>query len=197
MTDEKRPENFAERLQRIEKTRQGQPAVTAEDLGIKPEPSPYEVPQENHTLRNGLIWIGIVIAAIGAGAVGYQSLPEDLKAMIAGTEVAEDEVAAETVEVPAEPEVVMIAETDLMSNFGATLQSPRVASLTSQTISLSDIATNIALPTADTIVGDIIPFDRNVSCNLRTPLATEKLMNVRLENGLLRRTTAHRAIWVY
>jgi len=179
MTHDTRPNDFSERLQRIEDARQSRPAVTADELGIAPEPSPYDRPQEDHTIRNGLIWMVIAVMVAFGGYHAVMALPNDLKAFV-GLPVDEIDITSTDASETA-PET----EPEDASLFGAILRSPVVASLETDPLALDDITVNVELPTADAVLGDLIPFDRNVSCQLRRPLGDERVVNVRIENGLL------------
>ncbi|MDX8347184.1 hypothetical protein SLH49_04210 [Cognatiyoonia sp. IB215446] len=179
MTHDKRPNNFSERLQRIEDARSTREPVTAAELGIAPEPSPYDRPQEDHTIRNGLIWVVIAVMVAFGGYHAALALPNDLKAVI-GLPVDETEMVAAQ-----EPEPEPVAIPEPASYIGAFLPSPAVASLETDQLSLADLASDVALPTPDTMLGEIIPFDRNISCRLRRPQRDENVVNVRLEGGLL------------
>ncbi|MDX8351569.1 hypothetical protein [Cognatiyoonia sp. IB215182] len=179
MTRDSRPNDFSERLQRIEDARQSRPAVTADDLGIAPQPSPYDRPQEDHTIRNGLIWMVIAVMVAFGGYHAVMALPDDLKAFV-GQPVEETEIASTDA-----PEAAPVTEPEDASHLGDILPSPNVASLETDPLALVDITFNVALPTADTVLGDIIPFDRNISCRLRRPMGDERVVNVRIEDGLL------------
>jgi hypothetical protein len=41
------------------------------------------------------------------------------------------------------------------------------------------------LPTSDTAIGRLIGFERNAMCNLRQPLPSEKIMNLRIQTALM------------
>lgn len=179
MAQDKRPNDFSERLQRIEDARKARAPVTAADLGITDEPSPYDRPAENHAIRNGLIWLVIAIMVAIGGYQAIMALPNDLKAFV-GLPVDATQIVS-----VAEDDSTPEAAPDTTSYTGAILPSPQVANLANDPLTLADIATDVALPTPDTALGNIIPFDRNVSCRLRRPLGEERVVNVRLEDGLL------------
>ncbi len=181
MTNPSRPNDFAERLHRIEERRQNQPPVTAADLGITPAPSPYDHPQERHLIRNTLIWMMIFAAAGLGGYHAINALPDDLKSLFGAGNGAEN-VASAAIDDTEEPVLHISGD---MSDHGPILHSPHVANLQSEPLTLSDIASGVDLPTADTVPGAVIPFVRNASCSLRRPLPNETVMNIRLANGLL------------
>lgn len=185
MSDEKRQTDFAERLRRIEEQRGLQPSepVTRDrptrDYG-------NGVTQESHTVRNGIIW-AFILAGLGAGGYyGWQAIPEDLKGAVAGLSTPSsgmsEMVSSGSIGSGGNP---ALAETDTMSDQGPLFASPTVAHAGPEALILGDIATDVALPTGDTLLGTIIPFARNAQCNLRDPLPSEKVVNVRIENGLL------------
>lgn len=180
MTDRERQENFAARLERIEARQNSEiPA----DSGAAPPPKERsrfdDPPQEDVTVRNTLIWMAIAIAACVGGYYGIKAMPQDLK----------DTIAWMTGNGPTEtddgPPTVIIAETDTMSDQGPIMATPAVATATLGPVNLDTIARNVALPTNGTTIGQIIPFDRNVNCTLRKPMASETIVNIRMENGLL------------
>lgn len=181
MSDKERQENFAARLERIEARHNSEiPA----DSGVAPPPkAPSRFdnpPEEDVTVRNTLIWMAIAVTACVGGYYGIKAMPQDLKNTIAWM----------TGNGPREPEVTpeappTITETDTMSNQGPVIATPAVATASLNPINLDQIAKDVALPTDDTPIGQILPFDRNASCTLRKPLATETIVNIRMENGLL------------
>lgn len=184
MTNNVRPNDFATRLQRIGETKQSdapqEPVQAERPTGSSSYGPP---PQESHFIRNTLIWL-VIIAAVGAGGfVVVQALPQNLKDLAAGlfgdSDATTDTADALNTEAPAP------VETDELSDQGAIVQTPLVARLQAEPITLNDIATGVTLPTGETQVGAVIPFNRNVTCTLRRPLATEQVMNVRVETGLL------------
>lgn len=179
MTNDRRQQDFAQRLSRISQER-GQ--------SVSPDPSApkrdiadfdYNVPRERHPIRNGLIWM-LVIAAVGAGGYyGWNAMPQDLRdtltSMVAPSGNIDD--------IATSPEA--IPETDAMSDQGPTLRSPGVLHAGTSPLMLNDVATQVSLPDDSTAIGDIIPIVRNAQCNLRTPRDTEKIIGVRIENALL------------
>ncbi|MEJ8561383.1 hypothetical protein QTO30_09245 [Yoonia sp. GPGPB17] len=172
MTNDRRQEDFAQRLSRISKERGG---------GAEPDPAgrdvsdfDYNVPREAHPVRNGIIWV-VALAALGAGGFyGWQALPPDLKALISGDGVDDATLPPEE-----------IIATDTMSDEGPVFASPAIAHSGADPLVLSDIVTQVSLPTENTATGDIVPISRNDQCNLRDPAAGEKVMGVRIENALL------------
>lgn len=183
MTDKEQQDSFATRLQRIEARQNGEASDQPEMVIPPKEPSRFDTPpQEDVFVRNALIWIAITITAVVGGAYGIQSLPQDLKDTLAGmTGVGGAPSETETVaENP--PQIV---ETETMAFLGPVVASPAIANLGTVSTDLSAIAANVSLPNDETQIGQIIPFDRNASCMLRKPLATEAVVNVRIENGLL------------
>lgn len=179
MTDEKRPESFAERLRRIEQQRDG----------AEPEPAKvsrpasnfsYNPPKENHTVRNSIIWIFIIALTGAGGYFGFKELPPELSGVLtrlagAGKDDGSEEKRVDTASV----------ETDTVSYQGATLASPVVVHTDAAMFDLGDIATNVDLTTTNTAIGQIIPFQSNAECDLRNPLPDEQIVNVRVENALL------------
>lgn len=178
MSDKERQENFAARLKRIEARQNSEiPA----DSGVAPpkEPSRFDTPpEEDVTVRNTLIWMAIAIVACVGGFYGIKAMPQDLKDTIAWM-TGNGPTGAEAAPPP------VIAETDTMSDQGPIVPIRAVAAASGAPITLDQIAQNVTLPTDDTASGQILPFDRNVSCTLRRPLATETIVNIRMENGLL------------
>ncbi|EBA13209.1 hypothetical protein [Roseobacter sp. CCS2] len=174
MTNDRRQEDFAQRLSRISKERGG--GVEPDQTGPARDTSDFEynVPREAHPIRNGIIWV-IVLAALGAGGFyGWQALPQDLKAMMTGGDADATALAPED-----------ILETETMSDQGPIFASPAVAHAGTDPIALADVVTQVSLPTENTAVRGIIPIIRNAQCVLRSPAAGEKVMGVRLENALL------------
>ena len=174
MTEDRRQQDFAQRLSRISQER-GQ---SMEPSGNRDETAfDYSAPRERHPIRNSIIWL-IILAATGAGGYyGWNALPTDLRDMVTGLASSEDEGAI------ASPEA--IPETETMSDQGPTLASPNVVRADGDPLALTDVATQVSLPSDNTNIGTIIPIVRNAQCNLRTPMASEKIMGVRIENALL------------
>lgn len=180
MSEEERQEDFEERLKRIGENRDSERSAIAEMLSEHSQPSRFdEEPEEDVFLRNCLIWLAITISGIIGGFYGIRALPQDLKDTLLALTGNAPEVISE--DAPIEG----IVETETMSFFGPTFASPKVVSTSDAELQLENIAADIVLPTEDTEIGDILPFDRNTSCTLRRPLATENLVNIRVENGLL------------
>ncbi len=187
MSDEQRQQDFAERLRRIEQRKAGTAEPSAPQRPVKSLPlDAYGVPQENHSLRNGIIW-AVIFAALGTGGYfGWQAIPADVKEAVAGLAAPQSDDGASTrtdtaVSATQEP----FDETATMSDQGPVYASPAVAHMGPQPLGLDNIAVNVALPTDDTRIGAILPFARNAQCDLRGPLASEKVVNVRIENALL------------
>ena len=178
MTDDHRQKDFAHRLSRIAQER-GEVVTPGQD-GPKRDVSEFEynIPRENHPIRNGIIW-AIVLAAAGTGGYyGWSAVPADMKAALAAL-VSSDASIDGAALLPED-----IPQTDTMSDQGPTLASPAVVTAT-DLLTLNDVVTQVSLPHENTAIGDIIPIVRNVSCELRAPLASEKIAGVRIENALL------------
>ncbi len=180
MTEKEQQSNFAERLERIGTNQDSEKSAVADMVARHKDPSRFEEPpQEDVFVRNALIWLAITISAVIGGVYGIRALPQDFKDNIAWMTGNSEEPS------DANSTALAIVETDKMSFLGPILASPDVASASGELFDLASITGNIALPTDDTQIGNTIPFDRNVSCTLRKPLATENLVNIRVENGLL------------
>lgn len=178
MTDDRRHQDFAQRLSRI--TQERGEGVEPSSKGPKRDIADfdYNAPRKRHPIRNGIIWMIILAAAGTGGYYGWQAIPQDLKDTFAGMISSDDSLAAGVLP----PEA--IPETDTMSDQGPVLSSPSVLA-GSGVLSLSDIVANVSLPTENTEIGDIIPIIRKAQCTLRSPLPLEKIMGVRIENALL------------
>lgn len=187
MSNEQRQQDFAERLRRIEQKKAGAAEQPAPQRPSRSEPNnTYGVPKEDNTVRNGIIW-AFIFAALGAGGYyGWHAIPEDLKQAVAGLTSSEaNSVASVDVDATTEVAAPRPVESDTMSDQGPLFASPAVAHQGTGPLSLNDIATQIALPTGDTAIGALLPFARNAQCDLRNPLPTEKVVNVRIETALL------------
>ena len=172
MSNDRRQEDFAERLSRISKERGGAGGSAGPERDMSD--FDYNVERGSHPIRNGIIWV-FVLAGLGAGGFyGWQALPDDLKAMVSGGQA---EVTA------GDPQD--IAETDTMSNAGPIFASPAVLYAGDEPLTLTVVATQVSLPTQNTATGAIIPIARNDDCTLRSPAEGEKVMGVRIENALL------------
>lgn len=186
MSDEQRQQAFAERLRRIEqKNATATEQAAKQPLVRAPQLDAYGIPKEDHRLRNSIIW-AFIFAALGAGGfAGWQAIPADLKALMAGTTAAEDGLTAagDTDDTMIAPPIT--AESATMSDQGPVYASPKVAYMGTEPLGLDQIAANALLPTQDTLIGAILPIARNAQCSLRAPLASEKVVNVRIENALL------------
>ena len=179
MTDDKRQEDFAQRLSRIAHER-GDAVAPGQDAPKRDVSDfSYDMPGENHPIRNGIIW-AIALAVAGAGGYyGWSAVPQDLKSALAAL-VSSDDSIDDTALLPED-----IPQTDTMSDEGPTLASPAVVGAAAESLSLNDVVTQVSLPTENTAIRDIIPIVRNASCELRAPLASEKVSGVRIENALL------------
>lgn len=179
MTNDRRQEDFAQRLSRISRERGGTGEVDQGGPERDMSDFDYNAPRERHPVRNGIIWV-VILASLGAGGYfGWNALPQDLKDMVTGI-VASD---IDTAEGGLSPETIL--ETETMSVQGLTLASPAVVQAGTDILSLTDIAANVSLPTENTVIGEIIPIVRNAQCSLRTPQASEKIVGARVENALL------------
>ena len=186
MFEKRRQQNFEERLRRIEQQHAAeqpeatQPAKPAPDYGYR------FAQKEDHRLRNGIIWVAI-LAAVGAGGYfGAKALPEDMTNAIAGLVSSPEDPATNT------GSMVVFGsggaaptETETMSDLGPVLASPIVVHQGDRPLALSDVVATPDLTNGDTDIGQIIPFARNAQCDLRDPLPSEKVVNVRVENALL------------
>ncbi|MEO1637842.1 MAG: hypothetical protein AAFU41_01180 [Pseudomonadota bacterium] len=183
MSNDKKQQDFAARLQRIAQEQEERPVAPT-----RPERKPefdLQPRKDEVRLRNGVIW-AFIIAAAGAGAYyGYGAIPQDLKDTVAGLMGGDDEEVEVASAEPAPEEVAVPVETETMSDEGPIFASPRVAHATEADVTLDDIATSVSLPTSDTQIGSIRQFGNNTSCTLRAPAEGETLVNVRLENGLM------------
>jgi len=176
MTEDRRQEDFAQRLGRISRERGDE--IDPDQAGARRDVSDfdYNVPIESHPVRNSIIWV-VILAALGTGGYfGWGYLPQDLRNLITGAESAEDTL-------PASPED--IAETDTMSNQGPIFASPSLAHAGDTPLTLDSVLTQVSLPTDNTSIADIIPIIRNDDCTLRAPADGEKVVGVRIENALL------------
>lgn len=184
MSDSNRPQDFADRLRRIEEKQSAAPQAVMQPN--KPT-SNYGIPEkEDHRVRNGIIWVCFVAIA-GAGAYfGIKALPQDMTQAIAGLTSSSDEPVTNTGSmVSISNGSPATSETETMSDQGPTLVSPVVVHAGPEPLLLADIVTSPDLTTGDTAVAQIIPFARNTQCDLRDPLPTEKIVNVRVSNALL------------
>ena len=179
MTDDRRQTEFAQRLSRIAHDR-GDVVAPGEDSPKRDVSDfSYSMPRENHPVRNGIIW-AIVLAAAGTGGFyGWNALPQNLKAALVAM-VTSDESTDGAALLPED-----IPQTDTMSDQGPTIASPTVAVAAAEPLILNDVVTQVSLVTENTLIGEIVPIVRNASCELRPPLASEKVSGVRIENALL------------
>lgn len=176
MTEDRRQEDFAQRLSRISRERGDEVDPTTGGTGHDKSDFDYNAPIESHPVRNSIIWV-VILAALGTGGYfGWGMLPQDLRDLISGNESAEASA-------PASPED--IAETGAMSNQGPVYASPLIAHAGDTPLNLDNVLTQVSLPTGDTSIANVIPIARNGDCTLRTPAADEKVMGVRIENALL------------
>jgi hypothetical protein len=182
MSNDKRPNDFAARLQRIEDiNKQPRPVLpphVRKDLTYDNSGAP-----EDHRLRNGIIWSVIVAGMATGGYFAVQAVPPEMSASLASiTSVFSSGSTMQSIDGSG------VFDTDSQADAGmrgANVQSPAVASSLPDSLTLADLVTGFALPDDTTQIGRIIPFDRNDQCNLRRPLADEQVVNVRLENGAL------------
>lgn len=186
MSNGDRPQDFAERLRRIEEKHGTAPREVVQPS--RPT-SNYGVPEkENHGLRNGIIW-AFIIAAVGAGGYyGVKAIPEDLTQTIAGlrSSSSDDGAAPRTTSmVSMASSTPGVPETETMSDQGPVIASPMVVQAGAEPVTLTEVVASPDLTTGDTIVGQIVPFARNAQCDLRNPLPSEKVLNVRIRNALL------------
>lgn len=182
MSSDKRPNDFAERLRRIEEgKKQGQPVLPAhvrKDLTYDNSGGP-----EDHRLRNGIVWSVIVAGMATGGYFALQAVPPEMSASLASIGgIFSSGTALQSMDGSG----VFTAETQSDAGMrGANLPSPAVASTLPDPVALADLVTGATLPDDTTQIGRIIPFDRNDQCNLRRPLDGEQVVNVRLEQGAL------------
>lgn len=182
MSSDKRPNDFAERLRRIEESKkQGQPVLPAQvrkDLTYDNSGGP-----EDHRLRNGIVWSVIVAGMATGGYFALQAVPPEMSASFASIGgVFSSGAAVQSMDGSG----VFTAETQSgVGMRGANPQSPDVESTLPDQVTLADLVTGVTLPDDTTQIGRIIPFDRNDQCNLRRPLDGEQVVNVRLERGAL------------
>ncbi len=179
MTDDRRQQDFAERLSRISQERGGSIAPDQDSPKKDISDFNYNMPRESHPIRNGIIWLLFLAAAGTGGYYGWNALPQDLRYSLAS--LATSGGGADGAMMSAEA----IPETDTMSDQGPIFASPRVAHTGSDTLSVSDIVTEASLPTNDMTLGTINPIIRNERCELRAVGAAEKVTGVRIENALL------------
>lgn len=194
MSNDKRQNDFAERLRRIEGQRGAEVAPEPEQV----QPSndtfkfDYNPPTESHTIRNAFIWLGF-FALFGAGGyVAYNALPEEMVAAVAGLAGFEVEVEGEgPAEEPEEPVMVeetgpvFAIETDMMSLTGPLFASPNVAHANLDGLNLAAVASGVSLPDATTAVSAVLPFLSNTRCEVRQPRPSETVASVRIEDALL------------
>lgn len=186
MSEDKRQKDFAERLKRIH-GQKNEPEQAAEP--VKPARSTggfdYNPPKESHVIRNSFIWLGFLGLVGVGGYVAWNALPRDMIVAVAGLAGVEMEggPTTETGENPVG--VVFLDETETMSIQGPIVASPNVAQSGGTSVLLSDIATGINLTDDSTQIGQMLPFARNARCDLRRPLPTETVSNIRIENALL------------
>lgn len=174
MSDDRRQQNFAERLSRIAQERGDEPRAPNDLPRRETSDFEYNAPRERHPIRNTLIWT-ILLAGLGTGGYfGWQALPPDLVALITGSDSENDDLALG-------PENIL--ETDTMSSEGPTLASPVVAQAGGAPLDLEQIVTNVSLTNGATQITEITPIIRNARCDLRAPSSSEKVMGVRIENG--------------
>ncbi len=189
MTNDHRQQQFAERLRRIEEQRNGAPS--APEQAARPQPSQpssnygYGVEQEDHRIRNGIIW-AFIFAALGAGGYyGWKALPQDMVDAIAGMASSSESTMATSGVASISSGSSATRETELMSDQGPTLASPLVAHHGPDPLELAALVDAPELPTGDTALGRLIGFERNAMCNLRQPLPSEKIMNLRIQTALM------------
>lgn len=179
MTDDRRQEDFAQRLSRISTERRDETDPDQGGANRDKSDFDYAVPIESHPIRNSIIWV-VILAALGTGGYfGYGALPQDLQDLISGAESADGGDNG----LPTSPED--IAETDTMSNQGPIFASPSLAHTGDTALNLNDVMSQVSLPTDGTTIANIIPIIRNDDCTLRAPAVGEKVMGVRIENALL------------
>jgi len=179
MTDDRRQQDFAERLSRISQERGG--SVTPDQDKPKKDISDfnYNMPRESHPIRNGVIWL-LFLATVGTGGYyGWNALPQDVRYSLTSLATSGGGLNGSGMS----PEA--IPETQTMSDQGPVFASPRVAHAGSDSLALGDIVTGASLPTNDMTFGTITPIIRNERCELRTVGSAEKVTGVRIENALL------------
>ncbi|WP_019954487.1 hypothetical protein [Yoonia vestfoldensis] len=182
MSNDKRPNDFSERLRRIEELnkqpRTTIPSEVRKDLTYDNSGAP-----DDNRLRNAIIW---AVICTGMGTGGYfalQAVPPEMSASLAGiSAVFSSGSAGQSTDTSG-----AFASDSLPSpgTRGANLQSPAIASTLPEPLALADLVTDASLPGDTTEIGRIIPFDRNDQCNLRRPGDGEQIVNVRMENGAL------------
>lgn len=189
MTDDHRQQDFAERLRRIEERRSGAQPVSEQAERRQPSPPPsnygYGVEQEDHRIRNGIIW-AVIFAALGTGGYyGWKAIPQDMIDAIASLRSSSESSVQTTGMVSMSSGTPAAPENALMSDQGPTLASPLVAHQGPEPLDLALVADVQELPTEDTALGQLKSFDRNAMCNLRAPLPSEKIMNLRIQTATL------------
>lgn len=182
MRNDKRPNDFAERLRRIEESKkQGQPAIPPQvrkDLTYDNSGGP-----QDNRLRNGIIWSVIAAGMATGGYFAVQAVPPEMSSSLASLGAVFS--SGTTVQsMNGSGDFTTMSEADAGMR-GASLQSPAVASSLPDPVTLADLVTGVAQPDDTTQIGQIIPFDRNDQCNLRRPLEGEQVVNIRLERGNL------------
>jgi hypothetical protein len=179
MSNEKRPHDFAARLQRIEELNRQPKAALPPQVRKDLTYDGSGMPEDNR-LRNAIIWL-VICAGMGTG--GYfaaQAVPPELSASVIGISSALSGARADDNPVLFDPDDSFGAD-----GRGANLQSPAVLAALPEPLTLTEVVTGHMLPDATTQIGRIIPFDRNSQCNLRRPQDGEQVVNIRLENGAL------------
>jgi hypothetical protein len=172
MPHSQRPDDFAERLRRIEARRQPQPQPDTPDQPITP---PCKA---KHPLRNGLIWL-CAMGALGAGGfalarsdgqTSLASMTGNLSQIFTGAFLAAGQAARDQTPSGA-------------GERGANPPTPELATTHDRRITLAEIVTDPALPHDRTRLGQVQFFDSNQDCSLRRPQAGEKIVNIHLENA--------------
>jgi len=174
MSDDRRQQDFASRLNRIAHERGEEPPMPTDPPRRETSDFNYNAAQERHPVRNTLIWM-IVLAGLGTGGYfGWKALPPDFVALVSGSDAESDDLALG-------PENIL--ETDTMSLEGPIVTSPLVAQADGAPLDLNLVVSNASLTNGETQITDLIPIVRNARCTLRAPSDAEKVMGVRIENG--------------
>jgi hypothetical protein len=152
----------------------------------KPEPAyNYGVPENNnHTVRNGIIWACIIAVAGTGGYYGWKALPTDMMDALAGLGSGGGGTTMVSMS-SGSSDNSGTRETSNMTDQGPRWPSPVVVHSGADPLNLPDVVAGADLPSGDTAIGEIIPFARNAQCTLRPPQAAEKVVNVRVQSPLL------------
>ncbi len=181
MSNSKPPNDFAERLRRIEERRTA-PAQTPAQPQRRNNTA--AAPTDRHLLRNLVIWL-VIGAGLGTGGYfAWKSVPPEMSASFASLTAGLDMSRILPVNSMGGGSWQASGPAGAGER-GANPVTPQVASNLPDPVTLADLVTDHVLTDENTVIGQIIPFDRNSQCNLRRPLASEQVVNIRLENGTL------------